>query len=308
MKQKILLILTLLLTLSACAVTSHRSSTLSKGTSSDLSNLNPSEKGPIVFQKIAAADWFVDRKGLIDLKDPKAIAAGIHPGKEPIQIYFYVIDHPKFGRYIVDTGMSAVFRKDTAEWPLPGFVVSQMNVKELVIHKTIQEWREKDPKKLEGVFLTHMHMDHIFGTPDLPVGTPIITGPGESADKRFINLFVQGSTDRILGENPAISSLEFQTKDGSKTKVLDFFGDQSLYVIHVPGHTVGSLAFLVKSVSGTHLLLGDSCHTKWGWENNVTPGEFSKDLEANRESLDLLKNIAAKYPKIQVHPGHQSLR
>lgn len=308
MKQYSYLLLPVLL-LGSCAVTSNRSSAFSKGSATEFQSLNPSEKGPILFQKIVSADWAVERGGLINLKDPKAIAAGLQPGKEPIQLTFYVLDHPKLGRYIIDTGMSDVFRKDVKEWPLSGFVTSQLNLQDLKIHTTVKDWITKSPTKIEAVFLTHLHMDHIFGTPDFPAGTTLIVGPNEANDTRFINLFVQGSTDKILGENAKISELNFgDPSEGKKAKILDYFGDQSLYVIHSPGHTVGSLAFLIKTPTGSHLILGDSCHTKWGWENNVTPGDFTKDQDANRESLDFLKQIASKYPKIQVHPGHQSLR
>ncbi|WP_210413053.1 MBL fold metallo-hydrolase [Leptospira semungkisensis] len=290
-----------------CAVTSNQSVSVSKGTASELQSIPLAEKGPIVFKKILAADWLADRDGLINFKDPKVKAAGLQPGKEPIQIYYYVIDHPKFGRFVVDTGMADVFRKDPKEWPVSGLVASQMNIPDLKIHTTIKEWNAKDPKKTDGVFLTHMHLDHIFGVLDFPAGTPIYTGPNEPGDSRFLHMFVQGTTDKVLGPGTILSELNFTGKDGSKINMIDFFGDQSFYVIYVPGHTAGSLAFLVKSTTGTQLLTGDTCHTKWGWENGVTPGGFTKDQEANEVSLNLLKQIAAKFPKIQVHPGHQSL-
>ncbi|WP_210410038.1 MBL fold metallo-hydrolase [Leptospira langatensis] len=290
-----------------CAVTSNQSVSVSKGTAAELQNIPLTEKGPIVLKKIVASDWLADREGLINFKDPKVAAAGLQPGKEPIQIYFYVIDHPKFGRFVVDTGMADVFRKDQKEWPVSGIVASQMNIPDLKIHTTIKEWMAKDPKKVEGIFLTHMHLDHIFGVSDFPVGTPIYTGPNEPGDSRFLHMFVQGTTDRVLGPNTVLSELNFSGKEeGSKINIIDFFGDQSFYVIYVPGHTAGSLAFLVKSTTGTQLLTGDTCHTKWGWENSVTPGGFTKDQDANVASLNLLKQIAAKFPKIQVHPGHQS--
>ncbi|TGL64721.1 MBL fold metallo-hydrolase [Leptospira sarikeiensis] len=305
-KQFLYLFLPFLL-LGACAVTSKRSTPITQGNPTEFETLDLSEKGPIRFQKILAADWVAERNGLIHLKDPKAVAANLEPGKEPIQIYFYVIDHPKFGRYIIDTGMSSGFRKPQEEWPVPGFISSRMNGDKLKTKITIQEWLAKDPKKVEGAFLTHMHMDHIFGSLDLPAGTPLITGPGESADSRFIHLFVQSATDRILGENISLSELKFDTKDGKTTRILDYFGDKSFYVIYVPGHTAGSLAFLIKSTNGSQLVLGDTCHTKWGWENQVPPGEYTKDREANIESLNYLKQISLKFPKIQVHPGHQSI-
>ncbi|PKA16615.1 MBL fold metallo-hydrolase [Leptospira haakeii] len=293
--------------LTACSVTSNRSVLVNKGTLVNIQDINSSDKGPINLKKILSADWVAERAGLINLEDPKAVAAGLQSGKEPIQIYFYVMDHPKFGRYVIDTGLGDVFRKDKKEWPVSGIVASQMNLGELKIHNTIKEWQQKEPKKVEGIFLTHLHLDHILGTRDFPAGTSVYTGQNEPGDSRFLHLFVQGSTDSLLGRDTALSELNFFGKEGAPIKFLDFFGDQSLYIISVPGHTEGSIAFLIKSTSGVQLITGDTCHTSWGWLNNVTPGGFTKDLERNKVSLNLLQAVAAKFPKIQIHPGHQSI-
>ncbi|WP_125179576.1 MBL fold metallo-hydrolase, partial [Leptospira ellisii] len=143
----------------SCAVTSHNTRSVNLGKPFAPQNLKPDVKGPITFQKFVAADWVTERGGLINLKDPKA--AGIQPGQEPIQIYFYAIDHPKFGRYLIDTGMSKEFRKDPKEWPISSIVASAMNTSAFKIQLTAEEWLKKDPKKVEGIFLTHMHLDPV---------------------------------------------------------------------------------------------------------------------------------------------------
>ncbi|EQA43511.1 metallo-beta-lactamase domain protein [Leptospira broomii serovar Hurstbridge str. 5399] len=304
--MKFLSLLCVMLFLS-CSVTSHTALQVTRGKPGTLQTSTASEKGAIVFQKVLAADWAAERSGLINLKDPKVKEAKLESGKEPIQIYFYVIDHPKFGRYIIDTGIADVFRKDPKEWPISALVASAMNANDLKIHLTADEWLKKESKPVKGILLTHLHLDHILGTLDFPAGTPIYTGKREASKRNFLNLFIQGTTDKILGPAPALEELTFTEGDGNSARVLDFFGDQSFYVIQVPGHTAGSLAFVVKSTSGLQLLTGDTCHTRWGWEHSVTPGEYTENQDLNRESLDFLKEIAAKFPGIKVHPGHQSL-
>ncbi|TGK34939.1 MBL fold metallo-hydrolase [Leptospira gomenensis] len=292
----------------SCAVTSHNTRSVQLGKPFAPQNLKPEAKGTITFQKFVAADWATERGGLINLKDPKAV--GLQPGPEAIQIYFYVIDHPKFGRYLIDTGISKVFRKDPKEWPISSIVASAMNTSALKIQLTAEEWLKKDSKKVEGIFLTHMHLDHVLGTADFPAGTTLFIGPKESTGKRFLNLFVQGTTDAVLGENPNLSELTFSesaSTDSGFPPALDFFGDESLLVFHVEGHTRGSLAFLVRTNSGTQLVVGDTCHTSWGWENGVSPGDFTEDQERNQRSLDFLKNLAGRFKTIGIHPGHQSI-
>ena len=40
---------------------------------------------------------------------------------------------------------------------------------------------QHDP--LAGVLLTHLHLDHLLGLPDVPRGTPLYAGPGETTPR-----------------------------------------------------------------------------------------------------------------------------
>ena len=273
----------------------------------NLSMLN-NYKVPINFQRIKSADWAVEREGLINLKDPRSIEKKITNGKEAISIYFYNIEHPIFGRYMIDSGISSIFTKDKKEWPINSIVQKFMNTDELKIIQTTSDFNKTQSKKLEGIFLTHMHIDHILGLRDLSSEIPIYTGKNEAHSKSFQNIIVSGTTDNLLEGKINLKEFEFSNFNNELgLKVLDFFGDNSLLILSVPGHTKGSLAFIVNSTTGSHLILGDTCHTKFGWEENVIPGKYPEDPDLNRKSLTQLKNISIKYPNLKIYPGHQSL-
>ena len=258
--------------LTNCRVTSLNSSSLQKGTPTFLDEqFYYNQKGILQFQKITGADWEVDRSGLIDLKDPISKQKGLIDGKEAIQINFYIIDHPIHGRFLIDTGMGNVFKKEKSAWPFTWIVKKAMKTDALKIKTTTGEWISKNPGKINGVFLTHMHLYHIMGTNDLSSDIPIMVGMGESISKSFTNMFVQGNTDIFL-KGKTIQELKFsEPSPDLGLSILDFFGDKSFLIFHSPGHTNGSLAFLVHSKEGLQLLLGDTCHTSFGWENNVSP-------------------------------------
>lgn len=297
-----------------CAVTSIDSTSETAGVSismdSMMETLNSNRRGPIKFTRVIAADWQVDRGGLINLDHPKAEEANLESGLEPIQIYFYVIDHPQKGRFFIDTGMGSVFKGSAENWPVSGMVQSVMNMDLLKIHTITSDWMQANGGAPDGVFLTHMHLDHILGSGDIDSATPFYIGPRESTAGLFLNMFVQGSTDDILGEKRNLRELDFGDSEDSASedlKILDFFGDGSLYVLHVPGHTAGSLAFLVRTTDGLQMVVGDTSHTAWGWKNNVPPGSFTSDQEMNVRSLNVLIQIANTLNGIKVHLGHQSL-
>jgi glyoxylase-like metal-dependent hydrolase (beta-lactamase superfamily II) len=87
--------------------------------------------------------------------------------------------------------------------------------------------------------------------------------------------------------------------------VVDVFGDGSVFALSVPGHTRGSVAFLVRTTHGPVLLTGDTSHTRWGWEHDVEPGSASADRSRNRISLLELEALVARHPQVQVRLGHQ---
>lgn len=159
---------------------------------------------------------------------------------------------------------------------------------------------------IAGVFLTHMHVDHVMGIPDIPHHVPIFSGPGEADARDAMNLFLQSTVDSLLADRGALREWQFEADpDGRFEGVIDVFGDGSFFAIHVPGHTPGNTAFLARAVDGDHLIVGDASHTSWGWENCVEPGEFSADGGESAISLKRLRALADDLERPVIHVGHQ---
>ncbi len=293
-----------------CALTSHATQPANLGTprrSADMIAVMD-EPGPVRVETVVSADWAVDRDGLIDLSDPRSKAAGLKGGPEAIQIYFHVLRHPSRGTYVVDTGVERAYRDDRDHAAIQGIVASYMNIDAIVVRRAFAEFVASEKEPLRGVFLTHMHLDHVSGMPDVPHGTPIYAGPGEPHEHALRNLFVAPSIDRAFEGQAPISELGFAADpDGRFDGVLDVFGDASVWALLVPGHTPGSTAFVVRTPDGPVLLTGDVCHTAWGWEHDVAPGSFTSDHAKNAESLARLRRLAGEHPRMTVRLGHQPL-
>jgi len=295
----------MLIALSSCKVTSlHPEPVAPPGLLAweDLPARIKASTGRVQLERIAIADWSVDRSGLIDLDHPAAVAAGLADGPEAIQIVLFSVIHPQAGRYFIDTGISRVFQGSPDTWPVNSVIRGAMNMEALRIHSVTADVLKQG--SAAGVFVTHLHLDHILGSSDIPSDVPFYVGPNEAGHRHWQNLVVQGSTDELLGQGRLLRELDFNT-DGPA--VSDYFGDGSFFIAHVPGHTPGSLAFVAVTPGGVHLMTGDTCHTAWGWKNNVPPGSFTRDATGNVRSLKLLKDLAGQIPGIHVHPGHQSL-
>jgi N-acyl homoserine lactone hydrolase len=257
--------------------------------------------GKLVFQKHLAANWSVPLSGLLNLEHPRSQAAGLEDRDEAIQIYVYSIVHPQFGTYLIDSGVASSFDDDDAENPVSWLVESAMNMAVLDVIESTDQLQQK-LGEIKGIFLTHIHLDHIMGLPDIE-NAAVYGGPGDAGLSTAKNMFTQGSTDSLLKNVSTLLEWEFDEQG-----IIDVFSDGSFYAIHSPGHTPGATAYLAMTTEGPQLMIGDATHTRWGWENSVEPGIFSEDIPLSQKSLHKLQVLAKSNSTIKVHPGHQALK
>lgn len=301
-----LLSLAIALLLQGCSLSNHPLGKHAPGIHSSSAEMERllEQPGPIELESINSADWSVPLAGLLNLDSPAARQAGLQDRDEAIEVYAHWLKHPQHGNFLIDTGVSQKLFDDPSKQGLSWILRQGMHIEKMKIRKstaTILQGRS-----LSGVMFTHLHIDHISGLPDIANDVPLFIGAGESTEKNFMNLFVQGSSDALLKHKPALQEWHFQADPQDKFEgIVDIFSDGSVFAISVPGHTPGSVAFLVRSTKGPVLLTGDTCHTRWGWEHTVEPGDFTRDQQSNLKNLQGLKDLVARHPTIQVRLGHQ---
>jgi N-acyl homoserine lactone hydrolase len=294
--------------LAGCHASSHPTTAADLGAQRPVAEMFAAlnEPGPIRVETVVSAHWEVDREGLINLDHPKAKSAGLESGPEPIHIAFHALHHPTKGLFVVDTGVERTYRDAPDDVRLSWFVKQVMDGDALDVKIPLGDYLERQSSRLRGVFLTHLHLDHVMGLPDVGNEVPVYVGPGEASDSNWSYLFTRSSIDGHLEGKHALRELSIAEEPGAPLRgVVDVFGDASLWAISVPGHTQGSIAYLARTPDGPVLMTGDACHTRWGWENEVEPGTFSVDTERSVESLAQLHDLVRRYPNIQVRLGHQ---
>lgn len=294
------LVLSLVL-LTACTATSNKTSAAKLGKESNYSALEKSLKksGPIQLKKIAVANWQVPLSGLLNLEHPKAMHAGLVDKEEKIQLFLYVLKHPKQGTFLIDSGISERFIDAKNNKDVSFIVKKAMNLSSIEVIKSTKEISDSIGS-IDGVFLTHIHLDHIMGLLDLEPKVPVFIGPGDASSKMLTHAATRGSTNRLLANVDTLLEWQFGPEG-----IVDIFGDGSLWALHVPGHTPGATAYLAITENGPELMIGDATHTRWGWDKQVEPGSYSKDIVQSVKSLEKLAVLASKHPQINVHPGHQ---
>lgn len=255
-----------------------------------------SSPGPIRHTAVVSARWTVPLSGLLDLSDPKT--AHLEDGPQDIVLPVHVLEHPEHGLFVIDTGVA----RELPIGPPLTWLADPVDVVEPLADIVA---RVGEGAELQGVFLTHAHLDHVLGLPDAPVHVPVYAGPGEEQARGFDGRLMFGTVRRALGDRP-LTTWGFADAPalGAVEHAVDVFGDGSLYALWVPGHTPGSTAYLARTAEGPVLFAGDCSHTHFGWDNDVIPGNFTEDPEGNRESLAALRALAAEVGA-RVEVGHE---
>ena len=139
------------------------------------------------------------------------------------------------------------------------------------------------PDQIGVVGISHEHFDHTGQAGDFP-NAKLLIGKGDVDDMR--------------GPNPDRGApLAHWLKDGGALEPVigdkDVFGDGSVVMLDMPGHTPGHHALLVKLAHmGVVLFSGDTAHFTENYETNGVPA-FNSNRADTLASFDRFKKLAA---------------
>lgn len=248
----------------------------------------------------------LNKRGALNPDHPKA--GIIEDELIEVPVLAHWIHHEKLGDYLMDAGLDSSYHDDP-HGNMKGllaklFINAKIFVDEYKQGKNqnIGHYIEENRIKLDGVFFTHLHCDHIAGTRELPKDILYVVSKGEKYHD--YKPFFYG--DYLKGVN---TLYEIDFKDGEDMPILgkcvDIFGDGSLWAVSTPGHTKCHISFLINADKGPILLAGDVCFIKSSFKNGIAPSSYTEEVEVNQESFDKILEFKRVYPQTEVICGHQ---
>ncbi|WP_184152382.1 N-acyl homoserine lactonase family protein [Sphingobium lignivorans] len=159
-----------------------------------------------------------------------------------------------------------------------------------------------DPAKVAFVGISHYHGDHIGQASRFPQAKLLI-GAGDWA-------VLTATPPRYANADPA--PLAHWISGGGTVEQLtgdkDVFGDGSVTILNLPGHTPGHHGLLVRlPKTGPVLISGDAVHFRENYEHDRVPG-FNTDRADSLASIDRLKAIAkALGAKLIIQHDHRDV-
>ena len=170
------------------------------------------------------------------------------------------------------------------------------------------------PEDVGTVILSHGHADHVGGVADFP-GARIVVDHREW--RRMIrpsvlalrNAYVRALYGQAANE---VTAVDFETQGkpyGPFQRAIDLWGDGTMILLPLEGHTAGQLGMLLNLADGRRILfVSDAAHVQQNIERHVAVGRHirlimhsSAQYEA---SLKLLSRLRQQHPELVLVPSH----
>ncbi|MEN2738664.1 N-acyl homoserine lactonase family protein [Microbacterium sp. X-17] len=205
-------------------------------------------------------------------------------GEITIPVPSFVIEHPR-GIVLFDTGFTPeAFGDPMSVYSLLVDVVTiRITESQLLVNQL--EAIGFSPTQVTHVVVSHAHQDHTGGLFLFP-DAKFYIGAG---DLQYA--FWPNASDEGIIRRPDLE----KTRGFAWHQVpgdLDLFGDGSVVILDMPGHTPGNKSLLVRLPDRTMILAGDTVHVRSALETGMpTPYDYSsKDARLSIERLVMLRD------------------
>lgn len=256
-----------------------------------------------------------DRGGLLK------VSGVFMPKKEKVwlPVSCYYIEHPK-GKVLVDTGWDRKISPD-------GVYDSKAQAEALYSRLLVIPNKGLLPKgeavdeqlaamgvstsELDYVVLTHLDCDHVGGLKQVADAKKILVSEDEMKSAHGGSIENRIRYQKGFWEGVPLTTIAWNGTEGPFKESFDLFGDGTIQLVHIPGHSVGLCAVKITGRDGKFILLtSDGAYSKRNWQEMVPSGihdsygKQMKSLEWIRQqglSENCIDIISTHDPDVKPH-------
>ena len=233
---------------------------------------------------------------------------------------FALLEHPRFGAVLFDTGYGMQFFTETRRLPLSLYArLTPVTLRESDLAVQRLARRGLRPEDVRQILISHFHADHIGGLRDFPKAQLLYFPEAWQAvaGRKSWRALQAGFVPGLL---PADFDTRGQPLAPSRRRALppeyapftegvDLFGDESAWAVRLPGHATGQMGLFVHTGNGEHyFLVADACWHSSSYRDGLGPHALANLIFANpdayRKTLDQLHQFHLSRPQVHLIPSH----
>lgn len=190
----------------------------------------------------------------------------------------YLIEHPK-GKVLIDTGWSreispdGVYDAHAVKSQMPGYLAAFYHPR-VEKGKTVVEQLAAmgiAPGDIDVVVLTHLDADHVSGLRSVKNARRILLP--EEEGWWTIRTVYRLRQPESMREGIPIEHFWFKgTMDGPLWWSYDLFGDGTVTLVCLPGHTDGQIGVKIRNGKKFVVLTSDAAFSERSWRERILPG------------------------------------
>ena len=197
----------------------------------------------------------------------------------PVSAYLIECSH---GKILFDCGWhrnispNGEFDKKAQIKSLGCFPLYKTNQGILPMGEAIDEQLAKirlKPSDLDMVLLSHLDCDHANGLELVKDAKRILVANDEIRFAENGSLMNKIRYNNDWWNGTKMEGFDWNGTDGPVQKSYDVFGDESLVMVNIPGHSEGLCALKITNDSGKYVLLfSDGGYSQKSWKEQITSG------------------------------------
>lgn len=264
-----------------------------------------------------AVKLYLGYAGYCEAKENHSIRGGANKSIK-FHALFGLIQHPKQGWILYDTGYTKRFYECTKHYPNKIYAqMTKVFVTEADEIKNQLKYFGLQPADIKHIIITHFHADHVAGLKDFDAATFYCS---RAAFKQYKEISAFWAFSKAILKDLIPEDFEKRLKiiedfatplnDEIFGQKHDLFGDNSLLIYDLPGHAAGQIGVELKTQKQHYFLIADACWNKKSYEEMVLPPSivrlFFDSWRDFKDSIQKVNLFHKKYPAITIVPTHCS--
>lgn len=219
----------------------------------------------------------------------------------------FLLEHPAAGPILIDTGLHPSAAEHLSEnfGRLNAYFFRTLRTSASQSLPAQLRDRGIDPREIQLVVMTHLHVDHASAMSELPNATFLCTAAEwRAAMAPFSSRW--GYARQQLPAPARVRTIDFTRQSephGPFERTIDLLGDGTIRLLDTPGHTVGHISVLARLTEREALLIGDAVYALRNIREDVLPWRTVGD-ELYRASMSSLRAFIEENPEALVIPTH----